>query len=719
MSLRPAATPASNPIAFKERLKRIREARAAKIGRGSLPYKPGIMLPGSKSSVVESVTFERFNPYYAAGFEGPNIYVRTLLALRCGIPEEVDYALHHLVKISHERGDKFKFEAFAGLAEGLIEKALEVGSLYYDVKWRISYVDDGEPSRDTDVLDGMNGTPDLLERIRGLQPIQLLDDVELLEFTKKLIKINEAGLILRNMALLEENARYLSEICPLRDFLTIALNLPRLPTLIELKHNVLEIAEQLTKYWSLDATDPLYISLLEQLGTSTDRGFILITLRTISRISLNLEVSNRLEGVPRSVITRLCAWTLLDDDDLVSACLDFFYQFTAVPENVAFLLTHAADGSIPLHGLIRQLGRLLLHDAQETFSKRLVSPAIPAKAATDVPALPADILEQVTQMNEPERSSLWLKVCFEEEEQSEITQIAIWQAYQARFSQLSSPQKPLLAAAEFIKNVSTTFPRANAQVISGPAPRFIIKGIRPRHIPVDISGRTYLRCWWKDPKSPKRCGEFYLTSEEMFDHLAATHVDLPKTEDGKWNLLTAKTAAALDGHRFNCYWAGCKHFAATDGTDSPLALGMHVKQHLPDTSAKAAHRAKHNKPAIADTSTGDPNFPSYLDIHGKAAVYDTFSWFNTAVDERGDPVGLPLTSVLVLKNLARNIPRAVIGLEGVAGGVVPSEGPGGWMERVMGPVKPQLGYVLAHNRSLATYVADLMCLIMNGIDGTQ
>lgn len=724
MTLRPLPTPGSNPIAFAERVKRVKESHAARAGQGSLQSKPGIMLPGSKSSVVvESPKIDLLRPHYAAGFEGPNIYVRTLLALRCGIPDEVDYALHHLVKISHERGDKFKFEAFAGLAEGLIEKALQVGSLFYDVKWEISYSDDDESSRDTNVLDGMFGTRDLLERIRGLQRIDPPDDVELLEFTTKLIKINEAGLILRNMALLEENAKYLSEICPIRDLLTIVLNLPARPMVIELKLNALEIAEQLTKYWSLDSTDPLYISLLNQLDIGLDRGTSLITLRTISRIALNLEVSNRLERVPISIITRLCAWTLLDDDELVSACLDFFYQFTAVPENVAFLLTHAADGSIQLHALIVQLGRLLQHDAQETFTKRSLSPAIPAKIPTDVPALPADVLEQITHSSEPERSALWLKVCFEEDEEAEITQIAIWQAYQARFSRISSVQNPVLAAAEFIKNVSTTFPRANAQVINGPPPRFIIKGIKPRHIPVDAKGRPYLRCYWKDPQTAKVCGEFHLTPDNMFTHLAATHLGLPGIEDGKWNLLTAKTAAALEGHRFNCHWLGCQKFAATNGSDSPLAVGMHLKHHLPDTSEKALLRVKNDKSGVLGRSfvprqSSDPDFPSYLDVYGKPAEYQYLSWFNTAVDERGDPVGLPLTSVLVLKNLARNIPKAVGLLEGRVSEMGTSEGPRGWMERMLGPVKPRLAYVFAHNRSLGVYVADLMVLIEKGIGGT-
>ena len=85
---------------------------------------------------------------------GPNIYVRCLLALKSKIPAEQDYALHHLVKISMERGDKYRFESFPGLAEALIEKMLEVSSLFYDVEWEVSYL-------------GNNGMPHILKRFGG------------------------------------------------------------------------------------------------------------------------------------------------------------------------------------------------------------------------------------------------------------------------------------------------------------------------------------------------------------------------------------------------------------------------------------------------------------------------------------------------------------------------------------------------------------------------
>ena len=645
-----------------------------------------------------------------AGFDGPNIYVRTLLALRSGVPEEQDYALHHLVKISHERGDKYKFEAFPGLAEGLIEKVLEVSSLFYNIKWEISYAED-DSRREAHILDGMNSTADILERIRALQPLDVSDDVETEEFGRKLSKINEASLVIRNMSLLEDNARYLSDQCPLRDFLSIALNLPYSPALIELKHYALDIAEQLTRYWLLDASDPLYLSLLMQLKGS-DRGAILTTLRTISRISMNLEESNHLKGVPLSAISHICDWVLLEDEELVHACLDFLYQFTALPENVAFLLSHTHSGLLSLHPLLSQLTRLLLYNAKETTVGRIVSPATRSVAATEIPDIPRDLLEQVIKHEEPDRSSHWLRACFEEDSESDITQIALWHAYQTRFSEFSTPQNPLLPAAEFIKNVSTTFPTANAQVINGQTQKFIIKGIRPRHLPMDTKNRVYSRCLWKPPGWPKICGKFFLKPQDMWEHIVYSHIQIPRNADGNFDI---RAHNLLQSQIYECYWANCYRFASRGGTSSPYELGMHVKTHLPDTSRLASHKAKSNR-SVPLSNSRDPmnhdNIHANADLKGREAVREYQTWYNTAIDERGDAAGLPLTSVLVLRNLARNIPKAVVGLEDEMGGSSPpAGGKGGWMERLLGPLRGKLWYAMAHNRPLASYVGDLIGIV--------
>jgi chromatin structure-remodeling complex subunit RSC9 len=286
------------------------------------------------------------------------------------------------------------------LAEGLVEKVLGISSLFYDVKWEVSYREDG-CAHEKHTLDGIQGTSDILAKIASLKPLELGDDMETEEFSHRLSKISEAGLVLRNMAMLEENAEYLSRLHPVRDFINITLNLPPRPSVTELQHYALDIAEQITKYLSLEPEDPLYRSLLSRLESS-DRGTILTALRAISRISMNLEENNRLKGVQMSLIRRISDWTLIDDEELVNACLDFLYQFTAVDENVQAMLTE-----VNIEGLINQLVRLLLHGAKEVETKVLVKKSAKGRSAKEIPNLPRDLLEQLLKYEEPERSGYW------------------------------------------------------------------------------------------------------------------------------------------------------------------------------------------------------------------------------------------------------------------------------------------------------------------------
>ena len=687
LTLRPIVTPGNNHPLFQAQVKKVRDARLASLGLA--PSSSG-MKPG-------------------AGFEGPNIYVRILNCLRCPIPEEQDYALHHMVKISHERGDKYRFDSFPGLAEGLLERLLTISTFFYDVEWSVSYTQEAD---DFDVLDGINGTPDILQRIQSLNRIHSPDELQSGEDVHKLNKILEAGLTLRNLSMLEDNGIYLSEMCQLRDFLAIALNLPSSSSAIEMKHYALDIAEQVTRYWRMDESDPLYQSLLQIVDNGSDRGAVMTALRAICRISMNLEDSNILPGVPVSTLRRLFEWIMLEDEEFTGACLDFFYQFTAIPKNVLSLFQNCND--LDLVAFSAQLSRLLQYRASPVSVKTTVAKAIPAASATEVPNVPRELMEQFLRNEEPERSKLWLQSVFEEDPQSHITQIALWQAYQQRFVDYAG-QAALLQAADFIKNVSNVFLGANAQVITGPSQRFIIKGIRPRHSPMDSKGRVYTRCMWKSPGS-KPCGEYQLKPRHMLDHIARAHLDLKRGEDGLWNF----DEASRDESFRDCYWANCRHFERRGSVVATAhELGLHVKTHLPDVSTKSAFRQKHNRTSATQTVPikmldGDvrPVMPSNIDPeYGREAVYKDMLFQNTAKDEMGNAMGLPLTSALILRNLARNTPKAMALIDGVDHDSARLQA----MEGLFGPIRERLMYVIAHNRPLTGYASDIMAWVEKGI----
>jgi chromatin structure-remodeling complex subunit RSC9 len=784
-NVRPVVTPSTNPEYFRQkRLKQI-------VSRQNKPQPVrGMMLPGT-------------------GFPGPNIYLRALQALKSKIPEEEAYALHHLVKISHERGDKYRFDQFPGLAEALIAKVIEVGSLFYDVSWEISYVE--EEMDKPNVLNGLSGTKNLLQRIQSLEVVDIRDDLLPEATAKALNATNEAALIIRNMVMLHENAYCVSAIPSVRDMIVIALSLPHHAAVIELQHYALEIAEQLTKFWILDAQDPLYQSLLSQVD-SGDRGSIVTSLKALGRIAMNLEATNKLAGVPRKLLRSICDWLLVADEELQNACLDFLYLFTGFADNVEVLANE-----VNIDALVNQLVRLLQYNAV-AYEERRSPTTKPSKSATHVdhaPKLSAAIIEQLVTLDEPERSSQWLRTCFEEDPAGEITQIQLWTAYNQAFTSTmtSSQHKQLMPAKDFITNVSTTFPTAQAKVVPDPIskqPKYTIGGIQPRSVPVDpATKKTYMRCCWHPPSllngltdtkhstAKIECGEFTSSPQAMWEHVMNVHLNIPRSESGKWvleqkpdtKMENGDTTASTTLTQYHCHWGGCTRFNPK-GTDSAFEAAQHIKTHLPDTSSMHPIRAKHNRtPSTATLNSSSaqtrhenfqPQFgqPAGLATLGMGGRYsnnhtaDTrasareppgssssplapnFRYYNTATDETNDAAGLPLASVLVLRNLARQLnkisppstathnvadspiskragddstePRHATGakrprLSDAAkrdreeDEKAEEEGEGsGWVVRVFAPVTEQLHYVAAHNLTLRNYMGGLLKAVSVG-----
>lgn len=761
------------------------------------------------------------------GFPGPNIYIRALHALRSKEPEEEAYALHHLVKISHERGDKYRFDQFPGLAEALIAKVIDVGSLFFDVNWEISYSEDNldQPN----ILHGLTGTQDLLKRIQSLRPLDAHDDLLPEHTAKALNMVNEAALIIRNMVMLKENATFASTIRPIQDLIVIVLNLPSLPVVVELQHYALEIAEQLTKFWELGPQNPVYRSLLAQVD-SDDRGRIITSLRALARISMNLEVSNKLSDVPTHTLRLICDWLLVEDEDLRIACLDFLYLFTGFSDNVE-IFAHEVD----IEAIVNQLVRLLQYGAIAYEERKPTPKASKSSTPTEgAPKLSSAIIDHLVTLEEPERSSQWLKTCFEEDPTGEITQIQLWSAYNAAFqeSMASNPAtfKALMPAKDFITNVSTTFGGASAQVLTvGGQPKYTIRGIRPRSIPVDPSTRrAYMRCCWHPPSllnghadskhstAKLECGEFTSGARAMWEHIVSAHLKVPRDQEtGQWllepkpdiDMENGDAVSASKPPKYFCHWGGCTRFSP-QGTQSAFEAGQHVKTHLPDTSIKQAIHAKHNRtpsesrPLTSSAQVRSDNFqPQFgqpvglgsLGMGGRYSGNDSrssrhasgrddapehqpapnFRYYNTATDDSNDAAGLPLSSVLVLRNLARQLqkippPASVVELASpssptqthkrtwstseTAGAGAPSpeqhrrsttgakkprlsDAAGertreqerereeldemearsaGWVARVFTPVKEQLGFVASHNLTLRNYMGGLLKAIAEG-----
>ncbi|RMD39991.1 hypothetical protein DV735_g5135, partial [Chaetothyriales sp. CBS 134920] len=607
LTLRPVITPGSNPDVFFQRKAM---ALAQKLPR--MQPEPQHFLKGQISSMG-----------------GPNIYLRCLYGLRSGIPEEQSFALHHLVKVSFERGDKYKFEGFPFLAESLLEKALEILALVYGTEWTVSY-NEKQGTAPENVINAAFGTPDLLTRIEQLKAAAgLPDDVTTEEEATKLDKLCEAALVILNMVTLEENARFLADFALFRDFLTIAITLPPQPRLAEFKRYALEMAEQVTRYYLMLPQDPLYLSMLPYLQ-SPDRSMTLSALRAINRIGIELEPVFQITGVPIATIERLISLTLLEcDDELVEACLDFLYEYTATYDNNISALAENAD----LYSKLMPRLVTLMNHRPSTHEEVILNKPKQQRpvVAPTIPQIPADLHEHLLQYPEPARSSRWLKCCFEEFRDDDITQIAIWQAYQSRF-QHNQP----VPAAEFIKNVSSTFSTAQAQVINGVQPRFIIKGIRPRRVLVDTTGEPYYKCFWEiskpDPYDPVAqsaqrhlCQSWKSTRQSLWNHIVEDHLNVARDSDGRFANPTGE---------YTCRWTGCMR---SEPFTNAIDAAAHVRSHIPETGEAMA------KLVLELTGAGPE----------KEAEVTKHTSYYTAIDEAGNPVGISFMSVMIMRNLAR------------------------------------------------------------------
>lgn len=563
---------------------------------------------------------------------GPNIYLRCLYGLRSEVGQEQDFALHHLVKVSFERGDRYKFEGFPQLAEALLEKCLEISVLTHGIRWTISY-DENAGLYDDNVLNGSFGTDGLYEKMQAMPLLADDDFIESAQFSHHLVKVNEAGLVLRNMVLLDDNALYISRCPLLRDFLIIALNIPHQGRLAEFRQYALDIAEHTSKFLDLSCTDPLYQSLICHLS-SEDRGTIVSSGRAIARVGMNGPKLNRLSEFPFSVIQKLASLLFLDNDEEIAlVALDLLHQYLATTDNLILL---AETGTNILPQLIPRLATLVQHNAVTHEQKIKNKDITKVSSPVGVPVVPADLYTSLLSFSEPERSNRWLRCCFEEAPNEDITQIAIWQAYQARF-QANQP----IPAADFIKNVSGTFTTAQAQVINGPNPRFIIKGIRPRRVVVDLKGEPYLKCHWQadaeetgDSRSshtapdPSKCGQWYLTPMLLWTHVIRDHLKVPQREDG-----------GFDGSihcPFKCRWLQCTKRTNAQST-SAWTAGRHIRVHVNNLAKATSSDATTNR--SGGGTRQDTEWIRHL-------------WYTTVVDEKGLPAGVPFMATLVLKQLA-------------------------------------------------------------------
>jgi chromatin structure-remodeling complex subunit RSC9 len=311
-----------------------------------------------------------------AGLAGPGIQQRIAMALRSGLHEEIDWALHELVRMSYELGDDIRLEGVLGLADALLDK---ISTLF-------KYI----PSSSSN------------KRRPAYINFQ----------SKEYDKVLEAMLILRNAALQEDNAIFLALKVPrTKVVVERILNLPcaEYPELMELRYYGLDVAESIIPFTLITGEDdPLYVAVKELL-LSPERSSLILGLKALARMAVNDENNSLLQDIPTESSLRVQQLLLLEDDEeLVNAALDFLYQFTTYKSNVQTLVAKSGG----MNKLVNSLVRLMAYGAKEQkVTINVLKRMIPLeKLNAEPPTLSSEVLSGLLKLNEPERCIQWFYI---------------------------------------------------------------------------------------------------------------------------------------------------------------------------------------------------------------------------------------------------------------------------------------------------------------------
>lgn len=265
----------------------------------------------------------------------------------------------------------------------------------------------------------------------------------------------------------------------------------------EIIHYIVDLMEAISTYLApAGKNDPYFQSLVEILKFTKDRYIIISILRSLSRLLVRSkeDEDSAADSLDQNILSHIVSLLLIDcDSELVIASLDFLYQYILPGNSRINILLNDKQRFATLTTV---LPKLLTYNVKipnySMLSKqeiRLIK-RIKSDPPKDAPILSDSLFQELVKLNEPMRSTAWLRCCFEPVNDSEVKQIILWRSYESKFNtRVKETGRKLLPAVEFIKNVSNAFHNASAMVLTDSKTgkkRFVIKGIQPRRKAISI-----------------------------------------------------------------------------------------------------------------------------------------------------------------------------------------------------------------------------------------
>ncbi|KAJ3192815.1 Chromatin structure-remodeling complex protein rsc9 [Irineochytrium annulatum] len=560
---------------------------------------------------------------------------RLLLSLQSGLPNEVDWAFNKLVKLSYTCPPQVRIEKVLGLLDCIIAHS----EPFFEQLKLNTALDNFETTLETESWTQKKPGKHLLLPV--FNEFTVFNNKESAELMERVMQVMH---ILRNFSFLDDTARFFITQHSILTILAKALALPPFSNYIEIKIHALEIFENLAPYLQLRGKNDFYLACLRKMVFEQDRALVLGSLRSLRSLFLQEINHTCLMSLESDFYARMFQLLLVKDEEIVYNVLEIMLIQTGLgPEASAKLIAAAPTNIVRMLSSVLHLReKIPTAEARQPLAQQNPNAQRPNAIQSIIPnAMGQDWIGG------------WLRSFYEPSPDQQVymkdikRQLDEWCTVTSR---------PLITLDAFCVEIRRCWPGKVTVDVALPvlrgvrkvpmaAPRHMQSGLQPGSMPSsnndemedDLDGMEEVlaegdanqtgnmndfsvdsmvsvaddtsdtRCRWTNLGDrlsvPDECKQQFVSDKDLFQHVALSH--LPP-----------------NGSRFQCRWKNC---TALDAYPLPRDKAL-------------SHFQIHLGPPAKSTFGTPPAPPKVL----------------TVSDDSDDLKGVPLTSLLVMRNLARN-----------------------------------------------------------------
>ncbi|KAJ3174937.1 Chromatin structure-remodeling complex protein rsc9 [Geranomyces variabilis] len=529
---------------------------------------------------------------------------RLLLAMASKLPNEVDWAFTKLVKLSYSKN------FFLGIVPGALEEMLDHAAPLFDTL---------ELKRENGIIEARPTLGNNVAVFHSLERDNLIE------------RVMQVFHVIRNLSFWPDNAVAFVKNYNLLMYIAKGIAVPPLSHYIEIKHYCLDLLENLSPYLILQGKDDFFLAMLQQLIMEDDQALIIASTETLTRFcSSEANAKVLLEADNAALVRRFLQLLLVPDERMVSAVLDWFYEFSSLGSSACSLIVEAVG-----YNVLRLFIKFLAWQGFPRKPTHAIThpPGAPAPPQTPVPLRGASASAKAAPFVQPKPGSSGASV--EALASGTVVPLGIGADNAPSLPRLNAAEEAqLVSAMQGIEFLASTA-RGEVGDSSTAAPSAGQRPIADVELPVT--------CFWRlDDSLPedsnitgtpfRPCFRRFATDAELFEHLQTDHVplDAARVTSCRWKM------CAVGGEEAKGPWSRVrllKHIAThlggnVTGSFITPAAAMPVSRspvHSANTTAATMAAAA----AALAAATGGPSGPEE------------------------ELKGVPLTAMLVLRNLAR------------------------------------------------------------------